>query len=50
MCYVKSLEQIHLSIQLGINYSQAIISMKLMKFTVLYIATMKGGKWLMRKN
>ena len=42
MCYVNSLEQIPLFIQLGIYYPQAIISMKQMKFTVLYTATMKG--------
>ena len=31
MCYVKSLEQIFLFVQIGISYSQAIISMKLME-------------------
>ena len=34
----------------GINYPQTIISMKLTKFTVLYTATMKGGKRLLRKS
>ena len=33
----------------GISYSQAITNMKLMKFTVLYTATMKGAKQLLRK-
>ena len=49
MCYVKSLKQIPVFLQTGINYFQA-IGMKLMKFTVLYIATMKGGKQLLRKK
>ena len=46
MCYVKSLKQIPVFLQTGINYFQAIG----MKFTVLYIATMKGGKQLLRKS
>ena len=50
MCDVKSLEQIPLFVQIGINYSQAIISTKLMNFIVLYTATMKGGKRLLRKS
>ena len=50
MCYVKSLEQIPVSVQIGINYSQAILSVKLVKFTVLYTAIVKVGKWLLRKS
>ena len=50
MYYVKGLEQIPLFVQIGINCYQAINSMKLMKFTVLYTATMKGGKQLLRKG
>ena len=45
--YVESLEQIPPCVQTGINYPQALFSTKLMKFTVLYTATMnlmKGGK------
>ena len=50
MCYAKSLEQIPLFVQIDINYSQAIISRKLMKVTVLYTATMKGGEQLLRRS
>ena len=32
------------------KFSQAIISMKRMKFTVLYTATVKGSKQLLRKS
>ena len=32
------------------NYSQTIITMKVMKFTVLYVPTMKGGKQLLRRS
>ena len=49
MYYVKSLEQIPLFLQMVINFSQATINTKLMKFTVLYWATMKGGKRLLRQ-
>ena len=33
-----------------INYLQAIISKKLVEFTVLLTATMKGCKWLLSKE
>ena len=38
-----------LFVKIGINKSQAISSKKLMKFTVLYTATMKRSKQLLRK-
>ena len=47
---VRSLEQIALLVQTGIIYSQTMISMKLMKFTLLYTATMMGGKQLLGKS
>ena len=50
MCYDKSLDQIPPFVWICINYFQAIISTKLMKFTVLCTATMKGGKQLLRKS
>ena len=50
MCYVKSLEQIPLFVQTGVIYSQALIRRKLMKFTVLYTATVKGDKQPLRKS
>ena len=50
-CFYKycaeSMECTSLFVKMGINYPQAKISMKLMKFTVLYMATMKGGKQLL---
>ena len=36
--------------QLDINYPHTIISMKLLKLTELYTATMKGSKQLLRKT
>ena len=39
-----------LSVKIGINYPQAITSMKPMKFTVLYTATIKRGKPLLRRR
>ena len=44
------MEYTFLFIEIVIKYPQAIISMKLMKFTVLYTATMKEGKQLLRKS
>ena len=41
---------ISLFVKKGKNYSLAIISLKLMKFTVLCTATIKGGKQLLRKS
>ena len=38
-----------LSVKIGINYPQAIISMKLMKFTELQSAVVKGGRRVLRK-
>ena len=46
-CCDKSMECTSLFVKMGINYPQAKISTKLMKFTVLYMATMKGGKQLL---
>ena len=43
-CCAKSMEYVSLFEKIGINYRQTIISMKLMKTTVLYAATMKGGR------
>ena len=43
-------EIIFLFVKMCMNYPQAIISMKLMKFTVLYTATMKGSELLLRKS
>ena len=36
--------------KIGENYTSAIIRTKLMRFTVLYTATIKGGKHLLRKS
>lgn len=36
--------------KIGEKYASAIISTKLMRFTVLYTATIKGGKHLLRKS
>ena len=36
--------------KIGINYPEAIISMKLMKFTLMHTGSMKGGKRLSRKS
>ena len=38
----KSMECTFLCVKIMINYPQAIFSMKLMKFTALYTATLKG--------
>ena len=37
-------------VKIGIYYPQAIISMTLMKFTVLYTANIMGGNRLLRKS
>ena len=50
MSYIESLEYISLYAEISINYLQAIINTKFMRFTVLYIATPKGGKRLLRKS
>ena len=49
-CCAESVECIFLFVKIGVKYPQAIISMTLMKFTVLYTATLEGGKQLLRKN
>ena len=38
------------SVKTSTYCAKALISMKLMKFTVLYTGTMKGGEWLLRKR
>lgn len=48
--WAKRMECTSLFVKLGVNYPQAIISRKLMKFTVLYIATLTGAKRLLRKS
>ena len=40
----------HFSVRIGVNCLQAVMSMKPLKFTVLYKATLKGGKRLLRES
>ena len=49
-CCAKGIKWYALFVKIGTNYSQAIISMKLTKFTVLYTAAMKGDRHLLRKS
>ena len=49
-CLAQCVECTSFSVKTGMNYFQAVTSMKLMQFTVLYTATMKGGKRLLRKS
>ena len=39
-----------LFVKIGINYPRAVISPKLLGFTVLFTATMKGGRRWLRKR
>ena len=49
-CWAQSMECTSLFVKIGIDYLQAIISKKLVEFTVLLTATMKGCKWLLSKE
>ena len=44
------MDLISLFVKICINYAKEIISMKPLKSTVLYTATMKGGKQLLRQE